>query len=161
MTTLTQDIQDAIRKSLPEQTAAELKDFIQKAQQDAAELVKCKEKLELSITMQADQVRMIAKAGNLETRENLVKGKEVELLARETTIKHQEEILKIATANAHARYNDALSMMQIVFKSQPTGYAFSRQVNESGSQPQHGEYGGTTSVSKTSNEYTTKREITE
>lgn len=159
---LSNDIQDAIRKALPEQTAAELKDFIEKAQRDKSELAQCKASLELSLKVQQDQTAVIAKAGNLETRENMVKGKEAELIARETQIKHQEEILKIATSNAHSRYNDAMAMMQIVFKSQPIGYAFSRQINENGNEPSRNEnYGSTVSTNKTHNEYTTKREITE
>ncbi len=162
MTNLTVEIQEAIRKSLPEQTAHELKSYLSKAEKDAMKVVE----LELKVNLLEEEIKrknsFLIKADNIENREINVKLKEEEIYTRTVQIKHTEDILKLRQEHATDIKLTAIDMMKIVFKSQPTGYAFSVSKTESGNEPQTGNnYGATVCTNRTSNESTIKREITD
>ncbi len=159
--TLSNDIQEAIRKSLPEQTASELKKYLEQAEADKKTIMvlqKKNEDTENRLKEANDERHKLLgyrnKESNLEQREFEVSKREVELI-------HSQELNKIQALCEREKTIMALDVVRTVFKSQPVGYAFRKEVSESAQEPQGGNYGGTTCTSKNSTETVSQREITE
>lgn len=162
MSQLTQDLQDAIQKSLPQQVAGELSTFIAKANSDATLLKVVQDKniaLEQLVKNHADIINDLRKWEKLDA---FLMEKEEALNAREIAINHKEELNKLTVQCAQNKEQNMMDVLRVVFKSQPVGFAFNRQVSEHAQEPQvSGNYGGTVPTNKNTTEMITHREITE
>lgn len=158
MTQLSQDMQEAIRKSLPEQTAHELKEYLNNAENNAFELQKIRLKFSQLEEENNRLTQHILKAGEIGNRESLVISREKEIEHRLIKISHTEEILKLNQEHAVDIRHTALDMMRTVFKSQPLGHAFTKNTSEYVPGNQHNGYAAYT---KANTETTTSKEITE
>lgn len=161
--TLSNDIQDAIRKSLPEQTAAELKSYLEEAAINKGLLEKIGKDNEFLSRQLAYKKQECAALDSYRHKGKALEEKEIALQKLELDLKQNSQINDIRREVAAEKVQHMFEVMKIVFKSQPTGYAFSRQVTENGTEPCQttASYAQTVSVNKTRNEYVTEKEITE
>lgn len=163
MSTLNTEIQEAIRKSLPEQTANELKQYLATAESNAKKVVQLEERVLSLMKYNSTKTDQLIKAGDLEAREQGISCKEKEIMERLAKISHQEEIIKLKLDHAVDIKCTALEMVRTVFKSQPVGYAFSTSRIENANEaiPNNSGYHNMANTSRSSTENVTKREITE
>ncbi len=159
--TLSNDIQDAIRKSLPEQTAAELKEYIEEAQRHRHLLDQTLEdKIRLTRALEVKS-KECATLDSYRNKEGELSAKEKDLEKLKSDLNHQANINDIRRDVAAEKVQHMFEVMKLVFKSQPVGYAFATNRNESVQVPDpHNTY-STKTMQNSSNEYVTKKEITE
>lgn len=152
----------AIKKSLPEATAGELKKFIEEAN-TTTKLLASAQARNLALE---EQVRTatatISELATWRQRAITLDTEERHLASEKLKLHQQQEILYIRNECEAAKTQNMFEVLRTVFKAQPVGYAFTRSVHENGQDAAPGgQYGCTVPTNKNTNESITKKEITE
>ena len=161
MSNLTAEIQEAIRKSLPSQTAAELKEYL-----DNAANTEVKLKDTLSCLTQANETILKHEAELKDLR--ALKDREAALIAKERILQqglsdldHRVMMNDLRNECERRMTQFATDTLKIVFKSQPVGYAFERVSNRSSQSPDTKMGYGTLETRVNDFEKTTQKELEE
>lgn len=162
MNELNNEILEAIKKNLPQTTAGELKKFIEQADIDKITLHDLKNHVEVANKKISDLV-----ADNNFLSSYRLRLAEIERTEKEQSLErisqaHARELLGLITIHEREKTQNMMDVVKIVFKSQPVGYAFTRNVYENGQEASgSGQYGSTVPTNKNITENVTRKEVTE
>lgn len=159
--TLSNDIQDAIRKSLPEQTAAELKKYLEDAEMNK-NIIKSQSQSIDTLSRQKQELELqLHGLRHLDGMKDAINADYKKIEMDKIEFRHQKEMNDIKIQAELGKTHHMMETMKIVFKSQPVGYAFATTKNESVQVPDPSNTYNSKTLNNNSSEYVTKKEITE